>query len=134
MRHMSVRRIAAAVSLLAVGCLKPSPGGPVGDRSVITRQEIEANHFATLYDVVQGLRLTWMQARGPDSFQPGSSTQVVVYLDDTKLGGVETLRNINLASVMSVKHFDAADATSRWGLGHGAGVIYVSTYPDRRMP
>jgi hypothetical protein len=101
---------------------------------VITRHELDANHFATVYDAVVGLRQSWLQARGPDSFTTNAATQVVVYMDNNKVGGVETLRGIATNAVTWVRHYDGNEATARWGLGHGAGVIYVSTHPEMTNP
>ena len=52
---------------------------------------------------------------------------VQVYLDDNRLGGVEMLRNINTSLIQYIRWYDGIAATGRWGLDHGAGVIYVST-------
>ena len=45
------------------------------------------------------------------------------------MGGVETLRTIDLRPVTYIRYFDGIAATARWGLDHGAGAIYVSTHP-----
>jgi hypothetical protein len=46
-----------------------------------------------------------------------------------RLGGVETLRTIVVRPVSYIRHYNGIDATARWGLDHGSGVIYVSTRP-----
>jgi hypothetical protein len=86
--------------------------------------------FNNLYDMVQALRFRWLQTRGPDSINmaPG---QVQVRLDDTQLGGVESLRNIAPAGVTSISWVDPTTAAARWGMGYGHGAIVVST---RRAP
>jgi hypothetical protein len=85
------------------------------------------NHFLTAYDAVEALRSNWLQPRGPDSFTAPS--EVRVYLDNTLLGGVTTLRDITVSTVSFIKYYDGITATGRWGLGHGAGVIFVSQHP-----
>jgi hypothetical protein len=54
---------------------------------------------------------------------------VQVYLDDTRLGGVETLRTLSTANVVFIRHVNGIDAAARWGLDHGQGVILISTRP-----
>lgn len=105
-------------------------GAPDGERtnhSILTQQQMVENHFLTAYDAVEALRSNWLQARGPDSF--AAPSEVRVYLDNTLLGGVTTLRDITVSTVSFIKYYDGIAATGRWGLGHGAGVIFVSQHP-----
>ena len=97
-------------------------------RDLITDMEIQRTNYSNLYDVVHALRGRWLQTRGPDTFmgQPG---EVQVHLDDVRLGGVQTLRNISPVGVAYIQWFDPVTATQRWGLGYGQGAIYVSTRP-----
>jgi hypothetical protein len=97
------------------------------DRNIITKEQLTKNHYSTVYDAVEALRSNWLQTRGTDSFR--SPSQVKVYLDNTMYGGVESLRNIAATTISFIRYFDGVSATSRWGLDHGAGVIYVSTRP-----
>src|SRR5687767_5234032 len=62
------------------------------DRSVITREQMLDGKYATVYDAVAAIRSTWLRSRGPDSFVLPSV--VWVYVDGARLGGVETLRNM----------------------------------------
>ncbi|HEU4631958.1 MAG TPA: hypothetical protein VFS08_19570 [Gemmatimonadaceae bacterium] len=102
---------------------RPTPG----DRSVITRAQLQAHQFASVYDAVLTLHSNWLRPRGTDSFT--NPTQVLVYVDGSRLGGVETLRTLPVGSVNYIQHIDGLTASARWGLDHGQGVIYVSTTP-----
>jgi hypothetical protein len=106
---------------------RAGPDGERTNRSVITQQQMAENHFLTAYDAVESLRSNWLQTRGTDSFSAPS--EVRVYLDNTLLGGVATLRDITANTVSFIKYYDGITATGRWGLGHGAGVIFVSQHP-----
>ena len=55
--------------------------------------------------------------------------QVLVYIDDQKFGPVESLKRIEIAAVEYIRFYGPAEASSRWGFGHGGGVIFVSTRP-----
>lgn len=122
------RLAAIAIAVLGSACVASrTDAGPRSDRNVITKEQLTKNHYATIYDAVEGLRSKWLQTRGADSFQ--SPTQVKVYLDNSLFGGIESMRNIVTTTISYVRWFDGVSATSRWGLDHGAGVIYVSTRP-----
>jgi len=120
----------AAILLLAA-CAAHTPASTrvPPDRSIITRQEILEHKFESVYDAVLALRPNWMQTHGTNSLTQ-NPTAVQVYLDNTRLGGVETLNTINLSSVVYIRHYDGVAATARWGLDHGQGAIYVSTHPE----
>jgi hypothetical protein len=126
-----VALIAASVAVafaMACGARQVRSRPPHLDRSVLTREQLLKGHFTTLYDAVEALRSTWLRPRGVDSFV--SPSQVWVYVDDSRLGGVETLRNIQPGLVNTVRFYDGPSATGRWGVDNGAGVIHVSTWND----
>jgi hypothetical protein len=121
----------AALALLALGTACAPQGPPrfrrIQDRNVLTQQQMLEHHFASVYDAVQALRSNWMRTRGPDSFL--APTPVWVYFETTKLGGVESLRAVDIQSVMFVRYYDGLAASGRFGVGHGQGVIYLSSHP-----
>ncbi|HEX2093611.1 MAG TPA: hypothetical protein VHG28_14490, partial [Longimicrobiaceae bacterium] len=82
------------------------------DSTRITAEEIEAARASDPFELVQRLRPTWIQGRGPDSIrEPGS---VVVYLDGVRLGDVESLRQIPIGDVASLQFYSAGEATTKW--------------------
>jgi hypothetical protein len=96
---------------------------------VITREQLVEHNFNTAFDAVQALRSNWLRKRGEDSFR--SPTQIWVYVDDVRMGGIESLRSIPRTGIEFIRYYDALTASARWGLDHGQGVIYVSTRPRR---
>ena len=120
--------LALSCSCLFAGCRRGAadPIRPV-DRNVLTKAQLADHRFTNAYDAVQALHSNWLNTRGSDSFQ--SPSYVRVYLDNVSLGTKETLRTIAIESIVYIKYFDGISATSRWGLDHGAGVIFVSTRP-----
>jgi hypothetical protein len=109
-----------------------STGAPAArtDRNLLTYEQIQETNKQNVYDVVESLRSNWLRSRGPTSLQ-GPNAEVQVYLDDTRLGSVSNLRAISTAPVRYIRWFDGIAATGRWGLDHGAGVIFVSTRDER---
>jgi hypothetical protein len=92
----------------------------------LSQQEMRDGHFVYVYEAVAALRPGWLVVRGTDSFRHPS--QIWVYFDETRLGGVSELRNVSVNSVAWAQHYDGVTATQRWGVGHSAGVIFLSSY------
>jgi hypothetical protein len=118
--------ILVALSIASSACIstqKP-PEGARPDRSVITREQIHEHHFTNAYEAVQALHSNWLQAKGTDAFQ----SPVRVYVDNASFGGVESLRNVDIANIKTIRYFDGVAATARWGIDHGGGVILVMTH------
>ena len=100
---------------------------PRPNRDTITREQLVENRFATAYEAVAALRSNWLSTHGPNSFHTPS--QVLVYYDNVRLGGVDAMRAVNISPISYIQHFDGIAATERWGVDHGAGVILISTRP-----
>ena len=98
------------------------------DRSVITRDEMLKADYASVYDAVAARHSMWLQPRGPDSFVTASI--VWVYIDGARAGPVEILRTMQPRLVNTVRFYDGPQATSRWGVDNGAGVIHISTWQE----
>ena len=129
-----MRRLAGGLAislclLLLAGCSAGRAGdGGTGRTSADLLTQEQIFNFPDAYQAVQALRSRWLNARGPDSFQdPG---EVLVYRDDVQLGGVSSLRTISPREIAYIRYYDGIAASARWGIGHGAGVIYVSTSTD----
>jgi len=99
---------------------------------MLTQTQFGEHQFNTAFDAVESLRSNWLKTRGTDSFL--NPSQVRVYLDNSSLGDTATLRTIPINTIVYIKYFDGISATARWGLDHGAGVIYVSTMPMSGKP
>jgi hypothetical protein len=118
----------ACVTLAA--CSQNSRGQPRQNMSLITREQIDANHFLNAYDAIQATRSNWLQTRGTDSF--ATPSEVIVYRDNVKVGGIEELRSIKATTIAFIRYYDGMEATSRWGVGHSVGVIQVSSFTENR--
>ncbi|MDQ3388804.1 MAG: hypothetical protein M3483_04800, partial [Gemmatimonadota bacterium] len=112
-----------------------------GMNADITREDIVRSGSASVFDVVQSLRPTWLRIRGVSKLgeigtlhgSPGNEVvipgeiAIKVYMDGARMGGVESLRQLPAVSVGAIQHFDAAAATLRFGSGHEHGAIVVTT-------
>ena len=118
--------LAAAVGLTACG----SASGPVSGAdcgSGIAPQDIASAEVAALtaHDVVDRLCPLWLHTRGVASVL--APVDVVVYVDDTRAGGPDGLRLVPASDLAAIRHLSPADAGLRYGRGHSAGAILVST-------
>jgi hypothetical protein len=97
-----------------------------GRSDLIVEEQLRSRGFASVYEAVETLRSNWLRPRGQDTLI-GTASEVQVYMDNVRMGGVGTLRQISPSTVTFIQWYNANDATARWGIGHGAGAIYVST-------
>lgn len=139
--------LAVGLTLPNGGRAVPSPEAPPDrGRSILTTEEIRRSRAASLYEVIRSLRPEWLRTRGTESIretprgrstgagpgdvviQPGIPT-IRVYLDDSLLGDVDALRDVQPGLVGEARFLDRAEATQRWGAGHLHGAIHVITAP-----
>ena len=119
--------LGAATSAVACATNQARPPRRL-DRTVITREEMLHGNYTTAYDAVSALHSIWLRPRGVDSFIVPSI--VWVYVDGIRVGGVDALQSIQPRLVNTIRFYDGASATSRWGVDNGAGVIHVSTWKE----
>jgi hypothetical protein len=50
-----------------------------------------------------------------------------VYLDRQPFGDIESLKNIYVGNIRSIRYYSAADASTKFGLGNTSGAIEVVT-------
>jgi hypothetical protein len=134
MRPAPGRLAALLLVVLCSACAssRSATDRPRVDRDLITQEEMLEHRFTNVYDAVAALRSNWLRPRGPDSFV--SPSQVWVYFDNTRMGGVESLRLIQPSVVAAARFYDGLDAQGRWGVGHAAGVIHVTSFPGANAP
>jgi hypothetical protein len=94
-----------------------------GDRNTVTAEELATTASTNLYDFVQRSRPLWLRTRGRTSVN--NEGIIIVYLDDSRFGGPETLRQISPLTVQQVRFLDASAAQQRFGVGHTHGAILV---------
>ena len=121
------RQVVLSILICSIGCAgsSKSPRSRV-DLSVLTGEQLDERNYQNVLEAVQTLRANWLNERGPDSF--ATPSRIWVYLDNTRMGGVQSLAQISTRYVSSVRKVNGIDATARWGIGHSAGVISVLTW------
>lgn len=126
---------------------------------LITREQIAELKVSTAYQVVEQLHGNWLISRMPapasranvkmDSTgraqyttdlqpsgrsNPGENGGIQVYIDGNRVGGIDELKSIRPGDISSIRRINGVDAQARFGIGHGAGVIFISTISGRNQP
>lgn len=141
MKIQSALLLAASVVMIAPACASSPAGGaeatqqssqasqrsrPRGSRDRITADELATIDVQNALDAVRRLRPNFLQTHGgaTSSITQGSQ-DVVVYVDQTRMGGPSALAQIPINDVKEIQYLNGTDATQRFGTGHGSGAIIV---------
>jgi len=131
MRRLFAPCLAVALISLASCASGPSPAVRTPyDPNLITRDEIQSHQFTTAYDAVKGLRGTWLNVHGSESIRYPLAVQL--YLDNVHIGDVSALPTISTVDVQSIRFYRGQEASARWGVDHGAGVVFIVTKATRQ--
>ena len=123
------RHIAALLLVAATACASGTNARDTsGSRDLITRSVLQKTSYATAYDAVRALHPNWLLKR---STAGNTGSAILVYVDGTKYGDVNTLRSVPTVTVESIRRINATDATMRWGTGHSEGVLYITSVNRR---
>jgi hypothetical protein len=106
-----------------------STPGSRGSGNLIPTDEVRASSVANAYDLIQAVRPSWLRTHGAYSFH--AEGEILVYLDDARLGGVDTLKSLELAGIDSIRFLDSLTASARFGLNHTHGAIQVRSVRHR---
>lgn len=121
--HALVLVSCAALVLAACGSTGARSAAVRGDRNLVTPDELRQGVASNLYEFLESTRPMWLRKRGQSSIM--NEGEIIVYLDDNRLGGPETLRSLSTMSTESLRFLDAAAAQQRFGVGHSHGAILV---------
>lgn len=137
MKTHSMLVVAAALFAFVPGCASSpgasaatqqssSPARSRGSREVITSDELAKLDVQNALQAVQRLRPNFLQTHGGMSSSMTQGPQdVVVYVDNTRMGGPSSLSQIPITDVKEIQYLNGPDATQRFGTGHGSGAIIV---------
>lgn len=121
----------ALIPLLALalaGCAGRAPAGaPPASRDAVLADELRGLELGNLYETLEKLRPEWLRSRGQRSPTNRESELPLVYLDNSRYGELQSLRNLRAGEVTEIHWLSGPVATYRFGTGHSGGVILVLT-------
>jgi hypothetical protein len=122
---------AAALAVTLGGC---AAGGAQGagraserakrQADLITSDELAKGQWASAYDAVRTLRPQWLNSKGPDTIL-GEQGEIQIRLDDSPLGGIASLRQVNALGIAAIRWIDPVSAAGRWGGAYAHGAIVI---------
>ena len=130
---MKVLSRALLASILAVlaGCASsgrvrpaPSEGAVRSDLKTVSDSELAIATQPDLLAYLQAERPQWLTVRNPGA-RKGRAGSILVYVDETRLGAVETLRTISPRGVRAIRYYDAAAAQAKFTTRDAGAVIQV---------
>ena len=116
------------VAAIAIACSSATTqSGARHDQNMITKDEIATAHVSNAYEAVTALRPAMLRFRGKTTISGSDTGYPRVYLDRQLYGDVESLKNLDVGSIRSIRYYNTAEAASRFGLGNASGAIEVIT-------
>ena len=122
-----VALLSIAVTLSLASCAsRTASGSPRAGPNLITAEQLQEaeGDVQNLLQVIERLRPNWLVNRAATMRE---RIGPVVYVDGTRFGEVESLREIPLIGVIAILRVSPQDATLLYGTGHAGGIIAVST-------
>ena len=100
---------------------------PRRDPNLITAEELASKPAQSLYDAVRALRPQWMMRGRPTALMLQNEGQLVVYVDGTRFGSIESLRQLVPSVASAVRYYSPSEAEGHFGPGNLNGAIEVIT-------
>ncbi|MFQ5603339.1 MAG: hypothetical protein ACE5HS_08740 [bacterium] len=120
------------LSLLVFGACASTQNGNSNftrrNRDSISTAEIRANSAANAYDLIHNLRPHWLRGRGTRSIKNEQASFPYVYVNESRHGDIQSLRNLATENITEIQFLNPGDATNRFGLGHASGAILITMY------
>jgi hypothetical protein len=128
-KRLVLRAVPLVLMIIIAGCAAGQQDGQRrgSDPNVLTRADLDAANVSSAYDAVERLRPRWLVPRTRSvQFQ----VDVVVFFNNSPVGDVQSLRQMNLDGIHEIRYLDPAEAQSRLaaaGYNLSGGVIQVRT-------
>lgn len=117
-----MRMFPPLILIMAAACAgDPAVMGPA-DLNLLSGAQIA--RYGNALQAVETMRSQWLRGRSANGLlAPGGNVRV--FCDGMEVGGVDVLQSMSTRGIVYIRHFDGIEASSRWGLGHENGVIFV---------
>jgi len=130
-----VRWIVRSLTVVTVFALLTPASGEAQrrDRNKIVQEELVAEKSGgTIFDAVRTLRPQWFresqsrQLSGVGS-TPADQMMPILYIDGVKMESLQMMNGVPVERIKELRYMGGRDAQMRYGMGHGGGVIDLTT-------
>lgn len=101
---------------------------PGSTATIIAEVEISTIIASNVYQLIENLRPSWLRVRTQRSIRLADKVSPVIYVNRTRYGNVESLREILTLNLRMIEYLNPNDATTRYGGGHGGGAILLTLF------
>ena len=115
-----------AAALLACAGGAGAPRQARADPDLLTQAELQGLVGINAKQAIERLRPRFLRTRGTSSLMVADADKIWVYVDGSRLGGVEMLEQIQVHEVKEIRYLSGPDATNRYGVGHTGGAIVLT--------
>jgi hypothetical protein len=113
--------LAATIACASASGPQVEGAGPRGDSKTLTTADLANATQLNLLDFIAAERPQWLRTAN-DRLGP-----VVVYVDEARIGGVSTLKELTLGMITMVRYYDASAAQQKFNSRDQGPVIQVTT-------
>ena len=130
--HLGTLMVGILATAMASACATRSAGSAAisapttGGRNLLTEAELQVSTDRTLYEMIQRQRPTFFRSRQVRSNTTPVPEPVHVFVDGTRVEGIESLKLFNPRNVKEVRFYEPHEANVRFGTGHHGGLIAVT--------
>lgn len=138
-----MRRLLARTFLLLVVAASTAFAQKRGDRSLITRADLDegGSGLTTAQEAIQRLRPNWLRPPMGRNATSGmldglgnrdaAPKEAILYIDEVRQPNLEVLRMVQVPKIVEMKYLDQNRAVQLLGPGHEAGTILIVTVNKR---
>jgi hypothetical protein len=122
---------ALTLALAVAGCGRQRAGDSTPQRSrnmmtIVEIQEGASAGIANAYDLIMRYHPEWMRS-SRSTTTAGEGLTATVWLDQTRIGGLGSLRSMLLGSITQIRYLTPTEARGELGFDNEGGAIVVST-------
>ena len=124
-RSLLLCAISTVVVASVAGCAMTPAGTTSADRNRLSADELTATNSQMVYEALELLRPEWLRGRGPVSLTDAAEARPNVYMNGTRMGDLDYLREVYITDVAELRYWPAGEAGARFGMGNPRGVIEI---------
>jgi hypothetical protein len=97
-------------------------------RNTVSQDELAGTNSRYVYQALERVRPAWLTSRGPagmGNVRETSEAVASVYINGSRMGDIEFLRQYAVTDVEEVRFYEPGEASARFGMGNPRGVIEV---------